>query len=55
MDKLFITGGNRLQGEIRISGAKKVLWNMETEKFESIKESLDDYLQSWRKFRQNPV
>ena len=22
MDKLFITGGNRLEGEIRISGAK---------------------------------
>ncbi|MFH0876099.1 MAG: hypothetical protein V1859_09255 [archaeon] len=29
---------------------KKVLWNVETEKFESIKESFDDYLNSWRKW-----
>ncbi|MBR9702626.1 hypothetical protein GOV10_01195 [Candidatus Woesearchaeota archaeon] len=27
---------------------KKVLWNVETEKYESIRESLDDYLQSWK-------
>jgi hypothetical protein len=29
---------------------KKVLWDVESEKFSSLKESLDDYLQSWRKF-----
>jgi len=28
---------------------KKILWNVETEKYESIKESLDAYLESWRK------
>lgn len=27
---------------------KKVLWNVETEKYQSIRESLDDYLQSWK-------
>jgi hypothetical protein len=29
---------------------RKVLWNVETEKFPSIKESLDEYLESWRKW-----
>jgi len=29
---------------------KKVLWNVETEEFESVKESLDEYLESWRKY-----
>ena len=29
---------------------KKVLWDVETEKYESIKESLDMYLETWRKF-----
>jgi hypothetical protein len=29
---------------------RKILWNVESEKFDSIKESLDDYLQSWRKY-----
>jgi len=29
---------------------KKVLWDVETEKFESIKESLDSYLETWRKW-----
>ncbi|MBN2566974.1 hypothetical protein JXB02_02715 [Candidatus Woesearchaeota archaeon] len=29
---------------------KKVVWNVETEKYESIKESLDMYLESWRKY-----
>lgn len=29
---------------------KKILWDVETEKFESIKESLDTYLDSWRKW-----
>jgi len=29
---------------------KKVLWDVETEKFESVKESLDDYLETWRKW-----
>ncbi|MBR9690066.1 hypothetical protein GOV08_00085, partial [Candidatus Woesearchaeota archaeon] len=29
---------------------KKILWNVETEKFESMKESLDDYLETWRKW-----
>ncbi len=29
---------------------KKVLWNVETSKFESIKESLDNYLETWRKW-----
>ncbi len=27
---------------------KKVLWNVETEEFSTIKESLDDYIQRWR-------
>jgi hypothetical protein len=29
---------------------KKVLWNVESERFNSIKESLDDYLLTWRKY-----
>tara|TARA_Y100000310_G_scaffold316116_1_gene367494 strand:+ start:6185 stop:8062 length:1878 start_codon:yes stop_codon:yes gene_type:complete len=29
---------------------KKVLWNVETEKYESVKESLDHYLEGWRKW-----
>ncbi|HSU73088.1 MAG TPA: hypothetical protein VLJ21_04540 [Candidatus Binatia bacterium] len=29
---------------------KKVLWDVETEKFESVKESLDIYLETWRKW-----
>jgi len=29
---------------------KKVLWDVETEEFESVKESLDSYLESWRKW-----
>ncbi len=29
---------------------KKVLWDVETEKYESIKESLDSYLETWRKW-----
>jgi hypothetical protein len=29
---------------------KKVLWDIESEKFDSLKESLDDYLQTWRKY-----
>lgn len=29
---------------------KKIIWNIETEKFASIKESVDDYLQTWRKW-----
>ncbi|MAG39255.1 hypothetical protein CMO90_04175 [Candidatus Woesearchaeota archaeon] len=29
---------------------KKIIWNIETEKFHSIKESLDNYLQTWRKW-----
>jgi len=29
---------------------KKILWNVETSKYESIKESLDHYLESWRKW-----
>ncbi|MBN2142409.1 hypothetical protein JW711_03695 [Candidatus Woesearchaeota archaeon] len=29
---------------------KKVLWDVESEKFSSLKESLDEYLQTWRKF-----
>ncbi|HHE36440.1 MAG TPA: hypothetical protein ENL16_01345, partial [Candidatus Woesearchaeota archaeon] len=29
---------------------KKVLWDVESEKFDSLKESLDDYLQTWRKY-----
>lgn len=29
---------------------KKVLWDVETEKFGSIKESLDNYLESWKKW-----
>jgi hypothetical protein len=29
---------------------KKVLWDIESDKFDSVKESLDDYLQSWRKY-----
>jgi len=29
---------------------KKVLWDVETEKYESIKESLDIYLETWRKW-----
>ncbi len=29
---------------------KKIIWNVETEKFESIKESLEDYLLTWRKW-----
>ena len=29
---------------------KKVLWDVESEKFDSLKESLDDYLRTWRKY-----
>lgn len=29
---------------------KRVIWNIETEKFPSIKEALDDYLGGWRKY-----
>lgn len=29
---------------------KRVVWNIETEKYESIKESLDMYLETWRKW-----
>ena len=29
---------------------KKVLWDVETEKYDSIKESLDIYLETWRKY-----
>jgi len=29
---------------------KKVIWDVETEKYESVKESLDMYLESWRKW-----
>jgi hypothetical protein len=29
---------------------KKVMWDVETEKYESVKESLDMYLQSWKKW-----
>ncbi|MFC2136508.1 hypothetical protein ACFLTH_17980, partial [Bacteroidota bacterium] len=29
---------------------KKIIWNIETEKFYSIKESIDNYLQTWRKW-----
>lgn len=34
---------------------KKVLWNVETEKYENIKESLDNYLSSWRKYNREFV
>ena len=29
---------------------KKIIWNIETEKYASIKESVDNYLQTWRKW-----
>ena len=29
---------------------RKVVWDVETQKFESVKESLDDYLQRWRAY-----
>jgi len=29
---------------------KKVLWDVQTEKYESVKESLDSYLETWRKW-----
>lgn len=29
---------------------KKLLWNVETEKYESLKESLDNYLETWRRW-----
>ena len=29
---------------------KRIIWNIETEKYSSVKESLDDYLNSWRKW-----
>ncbi|MFH1505678.1 MAG: hypothetical protein ABIE94_01675 [archaeon] len=29
---------------------KKVIWNIETERYESIKESLDNYLETWKKW-----
>ncbi|MBD3164757.1 hypothetical protein GF323_06165 [Candidatus Woesearchaeota archaeon] len=29
---------------------KKIIWDVETEKYESLKESLDAYLNSWRKY-----
>ncbi len=29
---------------------KKVLWNVETSKFNSVKDSLDDYLDKWKKY-----
>jgi hypothetical protein len=29
---------------------KKVLWDVESDKFDSLKESLDDYLQTWRNY-----
>ncbi|MCK4669586.1 MAG: hypothetical protein KAT43_00160 [Nanoarchaeota archaeon] len=34
---------------------KKILWDVETEKYESIRESLDIYLQSWRETNQEFV
>ena len=40
---------NHLDAPISID-MKKVLWDVETQKFESIKESLDNYLVSWRKW-----
>jgi hypothetical protein len=29
---------------------KRVIWNVETEKYDSVKESLDDYLETWKKW-----
>jgi len=29
---------------------KRVIWNVETQNFDSVKEALDDYLESWRKY-----
>ncbi len=29
---------------------KKVIWDVETEKYDSVKEALDDYLESWRDY-----
>ena len=29
---------------------KKVLWNVETGEFDTVKESLDNYLEGWRKW-----
>jgi Flp pilus assembly protein TadB len=34
---------------------KKVLWNVETEKYENVKESLDAYLDTWRKWNREFV
>jgi hypothetical protein len=34
---------------------KKVIWDVESEKFSSLKESLDDYLQTWRKYNMEYV
>jgi len=51
---------SNLEGAINFAGdhlgpplavdMKKVVWNMETGKYASIKESLDMYLESWRKY-----
>ncbi len=40
---------NHLSGPLALD-MKKVLWDIETEKYSTLKESLDNYLQSWKKW-----
>lgn len=40
---------NHLSGPLALD-IKKVLWDIETEKYSNLKESLDNYLETWRKW-----
>ena len=40
---------NHLSGPLALD-LKKVLWDVETEKYATLKESLDNYLETWRKY-----
>jgi len=41
--------GNHLTGPLALD-LKKVLWDIETERYSNLKESLDNYLEGWRKW-----
>lgn len=56
----FMRQTSNLEGAIRFAGdhlapplsldMKKVVWNVETGKYDTVKESLDMYLETWRKY-----
>ncbi len=49
LEKAIEFASDHLTGPISLD-LKKVLWDVETEKYESIKVSLDHYLESWKKW-----